>query len=478
MPTRLDTIGRDAWRLFAHSLSGRILLLTVLFVMLSAVLIYFPTVARYHHQLMVDRVRAAELAILPFTETPVEQFSENMRLSLAARAGVSAVVLKKQDNRQLFLIDDEPPKIDATFDIHNTDLLTALTDVARTVFAPAGRTIRILASTQLGQSQDIEVISDEKSIRAALSEFSLRALTLALYISAITSTLIFLTLHFLFVRPMQHLARAMTSFRANPEDAGRIIEPGHRADEIGVAQRELSDLQRALYGNLQQKARLASLGTAVAKIQHDLRNILTTAQMASDRLAKVGDPAVQSLTARIVAALDRATALATGTLQFGKAEERLPARRRLPLSPLVDETATSAMPEGTVIEFINRVPKGLEIDADPEHLFRVLLNLTRNAREALDAHASNERDATIRVDARREDSRVFIDVSDNGPGIPSAVRERLFLPFAGSARPGGSGLGLAIARELVRAHGGDVTLVKSDAEGTCFRVEIPDRTIQ
>ena len=478
MPVRLENIGQNAWGLFAHSLSGRILLLTVLFVMTSVVLIYFPIVARYHHQLMVDRVRAAELAILPFTEAPGEQFSENMRLLLASRAGVGAVVLKKHDNRQLFLVDEEPPQIQATFDIRNTDLITALTDVARAVFAPPNRTIRILATTELQQGQEIEVIANEASIRAALSAFSWRALTLALFISVVTSTLVFVTLYFLLVQPMKRITGAMISFRANPEDASRIIEAGRRADEIGVAERELSALQRALYSNLQQKARLASLGTAVAKIQHDLRNILTTAQMASDRLAKVGDPVVQSLAARIVAALDRATALATGTLQFGKAEERMPARKRLVLSPLVDETATSAMPGDCIIEFVNAVPQGLEVDADPEQLFRVLLNLTRNAREALDAHAGNAHDASIRVDARREDSRVIIDVTDNGPGIPAAVRERLFLPFAGSARPGGSGLGLAIARELVRAHGGDVTLVRSDTQGTCFRIEIPDRMIQ
>jgi signal transduction histidine kinase len=478
MPNQPETLGRNAWRLIAHSLSGRILLLTVLFVMTSVVLIYFPTVARYHHQLLTDRVRSAELAILPFTEAPGEQLSEQMRLELASRAGVGAVVLQRKDHRQLFLVDAQPPVIQYTYDIRNTDLFSQLADVVQCMLAPPNRTIRIWATTELEQGQDIQVIANESSIRTALSAFSWRALTLAVFISAVTSTLVFATLYFVLVRPLKRLTQAMIAFRNNPEDSSRIITASRRSDEIGVAEHEFAEMQRQLYGALQQKARLATLGEAVAKIQHDLRNILTSAQMASDRLAKVGDPVVQSLTARIVAALDRATTLATSTLKFGKLEERMPLRQHLKLALLVDEAGTSAMPDGTVIQFVNAVPQGLEVDADPEQLFRVLLNLARNAREALDANAGNGRSqGRIRIEARHENGAAIIDVSDNGPGIPAAVRERLFLPFAGSARPGSTGLGLAIARELMRAHGGDVTLVHSGAEGTCFRIEIPDRKI-
>lgn len=480
MPKRLQTFAPGIWRLVVHSLSGRILLLTVLFVMTSVVLIYFPTVARYHHQLLLDRVRSAELAILPFTEAPGEQFSERLRLELLSRAGVQAVVLKRNRASQLFLVDQQPPPVGDTFDVRSTDLIAQLRDVVRCVLAPAGRTIRILAATELERGQDIQVIADEASIRAALSEFSWRALRLALFVSVVTSVLVFVSLHLALVNPMKRLTGAMVAFRANPEDPSRIIEASARSDEIGVAERELSVLQRELYGTLQQKARLAALGGAVAKIQHDLRNILASAQLASDRLAKVGDPAVQSLSARIVSALDRAVILATSTLNFGKTEENPPMRRRLPLAPLVEETRTSAIPDGSTIAFVNAVPAELEVDADPEHLFRVLLNLARNAREALDSFAGGNGGngaAAIRVAAQRNGATVLIDVADNGPGIPASVRERLFLPFAGSARPGGSGLGLAIARELARAHGGDVSLVHSGPEGTLFRIEIPDRKL-
>jgi signal transduction histidine kinase len=476
MANRLENFGSGAWRLIAHSLSGRILLLTVLFVMTSAVLIYVPAVARYHHQLMTDRVRSAELAILPFTEAPGEQLSERMRLSLLSRAGVQAVILQRKDHRQLFLVDPQPPVIQETYDIRDTNLFSQIGDVVRCVLAAPNRTIRIWATTELEQGQDIQVIADEASIRTALSAFSWRAIMLALFISAVTSTLMFGTLYFTVVRPMKRLTHAMVAFRANPEDPGRIITASARSDEIGVAEHEFAAMQHDLYGTLQQKTRLAALGAAVAKIQHDLRNILTSAQMASDRLAKMGDPAVQSLTARIVTSLDRAIVLATSTLKYGKTEEGLPMRKRLPLAPLVYETGASAIPDGSTVQFVNDVPAGLEVDADPEQLFRVLLNLARNAREALDSNSGNGHDhGCIRITARRQDGVAIIDVSDNGPGIPEAVRERLFLPFSGSTRPGGSGLGLAIARDLMRAHGGDVTLVNSGAGGTCFRIEIPDR---
>jgi signal transduction histidine kinase len=108
-------------------------------------------------------------------------------------------------------------------------------------------------------------------------------------------------------------------------------------------------------------------------------------------------------------------------------------------------------------------------NADPEQLYRIVLNIIRNAREAL-----GER-GTIVVEAKREGRNVSIEIADSGPGIPEKVRTRLFQPFAGSARPGGSGLGLAIARDLARAHGGEVELISSDASGTRLRITIPDQ---
>ncbi len=463
------------WRLAAHSLSGRLLLLTILFVMLSVALIYFPSVARYHHQLLQDRINAAQLAILPFTEAPGEQLSAQLRAQLLNRAGVEAVILRARGQHELFQEGAEPPEVQAVYDAGETDLIEQIRDVIRCLFAAPGRTIRLDAVTATTPAGTIVVIANEEPIRMALFVFSTRVLVLSVFISLFTSLLVFLSIYWILVRPMQRITNAMIAFRNNPEDPQRILNPTSRKDEIGTAERELSTMQHELYGSLQQKTRLASLGLAIAKIQHDLRNILASAQIASERLVASEDPVVKRVTPRLVDALDRAVALATNTLRYGKAEERTPQRSRLALALLVEEAAASALPESVGIAFENRIPAGLEADADSEQLFRVFLNLLSNAREALESAAaqgpSNKR---IVVEAARDKGTITVDIADNGPGIAPALRERLFRPFSGSARRGGSGLGLAISRELVQAHGGDIVLVSTGDKGTRFRIVLPE----
>jgi signal transduction histidine kinase len=470
----LDRPVRHGWRQAIHSLSGRLLLLTILFVMLSVALIYFPSVARYHHQLLADRINSAELAILPFTEAPGTQLSDSLRKEMLETAGLEAVILRGGGQHALFSVGSEPPAVQAIYDAGETDLVEQIEDVVLSLFAPPGRVIRIDSATDMGEGTSLVVIADENPIRAALFVFSTRVLVLSLFISTFTSLLVFFSVYFILVRPMQRITAAMITFRNNPEDPSRIMQPTSRLDEIGTAEHELSTLQHELYGFLQQKSRLASLGLAVAKIQHDLRNILSSAQIASDRLADSTDPVVQRVTPRLVGALDRAIALATNTLRYGRAEERAPQRSRFALSPLIDEAAASALPEGGVF-FENRVPRRLEIDADSEQLFRAVLNLLRNAREALATMPEGEHaEKRIVVEASRRGNSVAIEIADSGPGIPPMMRQRLFQPFSGTTRPGGSGLGLAISRELSQAHGGDIALVSTGETGTRFRLVIPD----
>lgn len=465
---------RQRWQLSAYSLSGRLLLLTIGFVMISVALLYFPTVARYHHQLLDDRINSAELAILPFTEAPGEQLSERLRMQLLARAGVQAVILRGGGQHELFLLGGaEPPPPQAEYNAGETGLIEQIRDVIRCLFAPPGRTIRIDAN--MGQGRSVVVIANEEPVRVALFTFSTRALALSVFVSALTSLLVFISLYLILVRPMQRITTAMIDFRNNPEDPSRILHASSRRDEIGMAERELSTLQHELYGFLHQKTRLAQLGLAVAKIQHDLRNILSSAQIASDRLTASEDPVVKRVTPRLVDALDRAVALATNTLRYGRAEERTPQRTRFMLAPLIDEAASSAVSERGEVTLEKRVPRDLQIAADSEQLFRVVLNLLSNARQALETAKLN-RQKQIMIEAWRDGGDVTIEISDNGPGIPPAVRERLFQPFAGSMRQGGTGLGLAISRELIAAHGGTLTLVSTGTDGTCFRITVSDQS--
>jgi signal transduction histidine kinase len=304
--------------------------------------------------------------------------------------------------------------------------------------------------------------------------FALNILGLSVVISLVTAALVYLALHRLLVGPMRRLTDSMVAFSEGPEIADRVIRPTGRQDEIGIAEQELSIMQSELATMLQQRSRLAALGLAVSKINHDLRNLLATAQLISDRLGAVKDPTVQRVTPRLIASLDRAIRLCADTLRYGQAREPAPERRQVALRPLVQGLAEDLGLAATgPIALTIDVPAALEADADPDQLYRVLSNLVVNAMQVLEAQAGDGGRA-IRVAARRSGGRVEIDVSDNGPGVPEKARSHLFEAFQGSARAGGTGLGLAIVAELVRAHGGEVALVEGGA-GTTFRVSLPDR---
>jgi signal transduction histidine kinase len=304
-------------------------------------------------------------------------------------------------------------------------------------------------------------------------------LLVSLAVAVLTAALVYLALHYLFVRPMRRLTANLVGFHQNPESSARIIVPSQRGDEIGVAERELSDMQRDLVSMLHQKSRLAALGLAVSKINHDLRNLLASSQLLSDQLASVPDPRVQRFAPKLMRSLERAIAFCQSTLSYGRVQEATPDRRILAIEPVFNEVRESAglATEGA-ITWINAIERGLTIDADPDQLFRILLNLVRNAAQALESQPQNDAaPRQIRVTGRREGAVTIIEVSDTGPGVPQQARNHLFEAFQGSARPGGSGLGLAIAAELVRAHGGDIHLVEGTI-GATFRIAIPDRPVE
>jgi signal transduction histidine kinase len=252
-----------------------------------------------------------------------------------------------------------------------------------------------------------------------------------------------------------------------------------RGDEIGIAERELRDMQIELATLLHQKSHLAALGLAVSKVSHDLRNLLSSAHLISDRLSMVNDPTVQKFAPKLIASLDRAIALCVQTLKYGRAEEPLPRRDRFMLNLLIDEVIESiAVEASSRVVLYNNVPQNLSADADRDQLFRVLTNLLRNAAEAIEApkdDGQEAREGAITIKGWREGSVVTMSVSDNGPGIPDRVREHLFQAFQGSAKPGSSGLGLTIAADLVRAHGGELWLTSTGPEGTTFMLTLPDR---
>lgn len=460
-------------------LSARLLLLTILFVMLAEVLIYVPSVANFRRTWLSDRLAAAQIASLVLDASPSERLSGELEAKLLAGVGARAIAVRGGGVRRLLALEGMPPQVDRSIDLRNAPWPDLIRDAIATLVSPATRPIRVVGHG-MGGADFVEIILDERPLREAMIEFSRNILLLSLLISGITAGLVYLALQWVIVGPVRRLSANIAAFADDPEDLSRVIAASGRADEIGVAEQALARMETALAGELRQKRHLAELGLAVSKINHELRNMLTTAQLLTDRLERVTDPAAQRVAPRLVATLARAIGFCEATLAYGRAAEPVPQRRLVPLKPLVAELADlTGLAPGAGIAFEARVPEGLEVDADPDQLSRVLVNLVRNAVQALREAGATGGPPRIEVSAGREGRAVAITVADNGPGVPERARGRLFSAFQGAARPGGNGLGLAISAELVRLHGGTLTLDETPDEtiaGARFRLVIPDRT--
>jgi signal transduction histidine kinase len=460
---------------YVPGLSAKLLLLTILFVMLAEVLVFVPSVSNFRRQWLMERLAAAQIASLAAEAAPGGQLPSTLRDELLERAKVKAVAVKRADARVLVIEMDMPAEIDASFDLRNPSWAALISDALMVYVAPDDRVIRVIGEPGMSEDETIDVVMGEEPLKAAMLRYGLDILGLSILISIITATLVYLTLDALLVKPMSKLTWNIVRFSQRPEDPTRIIEPSSRRDEIGTAERELSAMQKELAETLSQRSRLAALGLAVSKISHDLRNMLSSAQLLSDRLAAVKDPTVQRLVPKLIASLDRAIRLCAQTLDFGQAQETPPKRKRFPLGPLVAEIGDSLGLPRQRIDCLVEIKAGLEVDADRDQLYRVLSNLYRNAVQALESEG--EAMGEIVVSARREGSVTLIEVADSGPGVPERARAHLFEAFQSVARKGGSGLGLAIAHELVQAHGGQIALVKNEG-GATFRVTIPDVVVE
>jgi signal transduction histidine kinase len=459
-------------------LSGKLLLLTIPLVMIAGMLIYVPAIANFRMNRLNDRLAAANTAALVLDAAPSGMVPDSLTRQILTSIGARAVAIKMGQQRRLLASADLPEAIDHDIDMRTMTVWDAITGAFQMMAESGDRTIRVVGPTP-GSAQFIEVVIDEKPLRQAMYRFSRNLLVVSLLIAVLTAALVYFALHYLFVRPMLRLTASMVNFHENPESAARIIVPSQRGDEIGVAERELSAMQRDLVSMLHQKSRLAALGLAVSKINHDLRNLLASSQLLSDQLASVPDPRVQRFAPKLMRSLERAIAFCQSTLSYGRAQEAAPDRRMIGIEPVVAEVReTAGLASDASITWISAIERGLSVDADPDQLFRVLLNLVRNAAQALESNPKNDpASMQIRVTGRREGAVAILEVSDTGPGVPQKARENLFKAFQTSGRQGGSGLGLAIAAELVRAHGGDISLVEGTI-GATFRIVIPDRPVE
>jgi signal transduction histidine kinase len=461
-------------------LSGKLLVLTILFVMIAEVLIYVPLVANYRVNWLNDRLASAYTAALVLEAAPNGMVSDSLAKQILDSVGARAVAMKMGKQRRMLAVGDKPPPINNDYDMRNVMTFDSIVDAFMLMFdgAASKKMMRVVGPAPMGGDY-IEIVMDEAPLQKGLLRYSVDLLLMSLLISGLTAVLVYLTLHYLFVRPMRRLTANMMAFRADPENPARIIPASARTDEIGVAERELASMQSDLVSMLHQKSRLAALGLAVSKINHDLRNLLGSAQLISDRLSSLPDPGVQRFAPKLMRALERAIAFCQSTLSYGRAQEPPPERKPILLEPLVEEVhETLGLGPDAPIRWITAVERDLVVEADHDQLFRILLNLSRNALQALESRAARDpgRDQ-IRITGRREGAVVVIEVSDTGPGFSEKAQAHLFEAFQGSTRAGGAGLGLAIAAELVRAHGGDIRLVEGTI-GATLRFTIPDRAVE
>jgi signal transduction histidine kinase len=460
-----------------RGLSGKILWLSIIFVLLGEMFIFLPSIANFRIQWLKSRIAQAEIAALAAEAAPDKILDDELRSEILKGAGVTAVSLTREGSRQLMLRNTEQTSIDASFDLRPGMYYDTMPTAVATLFGSGDRIISVTDFPPNMSGDTIEVALHEEPLRKAMRAYAWNILGLSIVLSLIVAGLIFAALYFALVRPMRKLTRNMMAFGDDPENPSRIIAPSGRSDEIGQAETELQSMQSQLQGSLHQKAHLAALGLAASKVSHDLRNMLTSAQLISDRLSDVKDPTVQRFSPKLIASLDRAITFLSQTIRYGKAQELPPQRALHRLQDIADEVVEQAeLQWGEVVTITAQVPADTTVNADREQLARVLTNLIRNACQALADHPpQSNMPAFVKIIAKRRDVACEIRVQDNGPGIPASIRERVFEPFQTADRNGGTGLGLAISAELVRAHGGVIEVENSGPSGTSFRVVIPDR---
>jgi signal transduction histidine kinase len=469
-------------------LSAKLLVLTVLFVMLAEVLIFVPSIANFRNTWLQDRLADAELAVAaldPAAYGPSGSSDAMMQQVLLETLEAHELVLVTPAGRQILaqrtgIEGNLVANMAVDVDITTGNPLRSIWDAFVTL-AGGDHVLRIYGPPDPATGRHVEVVVEEYYLRDAMLGFSRNIILLSIVISLITAGLVYLSLNALFVKPLRRLDEAMATFADAPEDPGSMIVPSGRGDELGTAEWRLAAMQSDVRTMLTERRRLADVGLAVSKINHDLRNLLSSAHLLSERLDMIADPHVQRVAPKIVRAIDRAVSFCEATLAYGQIREEAPQRSTFALAGLVDEAGEFAGLTGHArLVFRNEVDPALAVRVGQENLFRILLNLMRNGRHALEAvsEAAGEKPLELCVAAELDGDTLVITVADTGPGVPEGVRARLFQPFQGDAgRRGSTGLGLVIAKELAEADGGSIQLVEESAaggaEGACFAIRLP-----
>ncbi|MEM9619663.1 MAG: HAMP domain-containing sensor histidine kinase [Pseudomonadota bacterium] len=462
-----------------RSLSTKLLLLTVSFILLAEIVVLIPSVAKQRTDWFNARIEAAYLVSLALEGPRDAMMDEDVARQLFSTANILGVTVNQDNIRMLILapeIDPHGPPRMHRVDLRDQMPTNMIANSWATVFSKGDDLIQVTGAPRFAADQAVDIIVSQRALRSDLIAYARNILWLSLVISSLTAGLVFWALNRIIVRPVRRLTKDMTAFEADPDQAAHIHIPSARQDEIGAAERSLAAMQRRIYELLSERRRLAALGAGISKISHDLRNILASAQLMSDRLAKSDDPRVRKLSPRLISALDRAIVLSRNTLTYGRMEESVLSKTPVDLHDLVTEVFEDTAAMG--VETENKVPEDIKINADRTQLYRSFFNLVRNSIEAMTPDGANDNNpptmlGSVSIDAEKSDHELRIRLTDTGPGIPDHAREFLFEPFKGSKKPGGSGLGVAISAEIIRAHGGELSLKDTNASGAIFEIVLP-----
>ncbi|HEY1453593.1 MAG TPA: HAMP domain-containing sensor histidine kinase, partial [Roseiarcus sp.] len=425
-----------------------------------------------------NKIAAAQTAVEAFNADGPTAPPEDLSRRILNSVGVKSIAIVTPTGRRELVLPGFSPETAEAITADDSSYLESIGATFHALFASPGRIVK-LASPAPPDPATMEVTFDETPLIEGLWRVSRNFRNISLTIAGVVTCVLWAALWSMVLRPVRRLTSNIIAFGESPQDASRVIAPSGRRNEIGRAETALAVMQGSLAHELAQRKRLAELGMAVARINHDLRNMLSAAQLISDRLATIPDPLAQRLAPRLVATLDRAIQFCQATLTYGAGRDAPPSRRRFDLRELVRQVVEAAHAErGDAIDYDIDIPPRFDLYADPDHVQRVLENLSRNAAQALMAKGAEDgRPKAIRFAAIRTDGLALIEISDTGPGFPADQAERIFEPFHTSTSQAGAGLGLAIASDLVTRNGGAIALAPAKADdfycGARFLIKLP-----
>ena len=310
------------------------------------------------------------------------------------------------------------------------------------------------SNPQAWDSTYVTLVVPPYYMRAMLLAHAKNLAVLVLGIFVLTALALFLLLHCKVMRPLRQLFDKILHVAAHPllpaqHKNGKPYSLLHDTDSVLARLDQHSAYQRA------QREKLANLGAAVAKINHDMRNVLSAATLVSHSLTHSKDPVVARVAPRVTGAIDRAVNLCQQMLTYINAPQQLNTAAT-DMHGLLAEIR-----RGLAIGIAYHGPKTLCVDGG--QFFRLIFNLADNAGKAGAKHV------VIRI--TNNASGVTMDIADDGPGMDGATKKRLFKPF--QAKNGSTGLGLSIARDIAFAHGGNLKLNATSPAGSVFRLSLP-----